>query len=259
MNSGELARLAGVSVRTLRHYHQIGVLPEPFRTTNGYRRYQIDDLVRLLRIKRLAALGIPLDRMPDLLDDTGRHLSKCPDRKPPELLEQLDRELAAEIERLTRQREIIAQIRAEGVAPDIPPELARFFAVFGTDGVSPALTENDRDQSILLAHLVGEQGRSQLAAFCELLASAVFAPRVATLVRRFTELTPDSDDDTIDALVGECVALFGAVVAELGGPAVLPVLDEKHLKLLDDYLDEQLNAAQQMFFTRAAVHFDADR
>ena len=279
MNSGELARLAGVSVRTLRHYHQIGVLPEPPRAGNGYRCYQIGDLVRLLRIKRLAALGIPLDRMPELLDDTGRHPPQPPHLPHPsepsdlphplepshppvppvssDLLDQLDRELDAEIERLTRQREIIAQIRAEGVAPDIPPELARFFAVFGSSGMSPALTATDRDQSVLLAHLVGERGRPRLAAFCELLASAEFAPRVAVFVRRFAELAPDADGDTIDTLVEECVALFGAVVTELGGAAVLPVVDEKQIRLLDDYLEEQLNPAQQTFFTRVAAYHDS--
>ena len=50
MLSSELAELAGVTVRTLRHYHQIGLLPEPPRSTGGYRRYNVSDLVRLLRI-----------------------------------------------------------------------------------------------------------------------------------------------------------------------------------------------------------------
>ena len=53
MKSSEIAKLAGVSVRTLRHYHAIGLLPEPPRGENGYRDYSAGDLARLLRIKRL--------------------------------------------------------------------------------------------------------------------------------------------------------------------------------------------------------------
>ena len=45
MRSGELAALAGVTVRTLRHYHQIGLLPEPERGGNGYRDYDVHDLL----------------------------------------------------------------------------------------------------------------------------------------------------------------------------------------------------------------------
>ena len=96
MRSGEVARLAGVSVRTLRHYHQIGVLPEPHRRGGGYRDYDVHDLIRLLRIRRLASLGIPLERIPALLDE---------DQDAGDVLAELDGELADQIARLTRQRE----------------------------------------------------------------------------------------------------------------------------------------------------------
>lgn len=60
MRSKELADLAGVTVRALRHYHQLGLLPEPPRAKNGYREYGAVDLARVLRIKRLSSLGISL-------------------------------------------------------------------------------------------------------------------------------------------------------------------------------------------------------
>ena len=68
MKSSEIAKLAGVSVRTLRHYHAIGLLPEPPRGENGYRDYGAGALARLLRIMSLASLGYPLARIGDLLD-----------------------------------------------------------------------------------------------------------------------------------------------------------------------------------------------
>lgn len=55
-----LARLVGCSERAIRHYHQIGLLAEPPRKSNGYRDYQISDLNRVLTIRALIDAGIPL-------------------------------------------------------------------------------------------------------------------------------------------------------------------------------------------------------
>ena len=41
----ELANLVGVTVRTVRHYHRLGLLPEPERRGNGYRSYGPADLI----------------------------------------------------------------------------------------------------------------------------------------------------------------------------------------------------------------------
>ncbi|WP_051266685.1 MerR family transcriptional regulator [Nakamurella lactea] len=60
MRIGELAALAGVSTRAVRHYHASGVLPDAARRSNGYRDYTAADLIRLLRVVRLTALGLTL-------------------------------------------------------------------------------------------------------------------------------------------------------------------------------------------------------
>lgn len=49
----QLAAYAGVTVRAVRHYHQIGLLPEPGRDRSGYRTYD-GAVVRLIRIRTLA-------------------------------------------------------------------------------------------------------------------------------------------------------------------------------------------------------------
>ena len=69
MHSNEVAKLAGVTVRTLRHYHQLGLLPEPPRQANGYRDYSPADVARVLRIKRLASLGFSLEDIGGMLND----------------------------------------------------------------------------------------------------------------------------------------------------------------------------------------------
>jgi DNA-binding transcriptional MerR regulator len=62
----EVARLAGVSGRTLRHYDRIGLLPAS-RSANGYRVYDGDQLARLQRILLLRQLGVGLDEIGRIL------------------------------------------------------------------------------------------------------------------------------------------------------------------------------------------------
>ncbi|MEU8383620.1 MerR family transcriptional regulator [Streptosporangium sp. NPDC048865] len=66
---GQLARMAGVSERTLRHYDRIGLLPPAaVDGSTGYRRYGVAELTRLERIRGLRRLGLPLRRIADLLN-----------------------------------------------------------------------------------------------------------------------------------------------------------------------------------------------
>jgi len=56
---GQLAEYTGVTVRAIRHYYQRGLLAEPGRDASGYRRYGGRAVVDLIRIKTLAAAGVP--------------------------------------------------------------------------------------------------------------------------------------------------------------------------------------------------------
>ena len=57
---GRLASYAGVTIRAVRHYHHIGLLPEPERDASGYRTYDAAAVVRLIRIRTLSEAGVPL-------------------------------------------------------------------------------------------------------------------------------------------------------------------------------------------------------
>jgi len=67
----QLAHLAGISVRTLHHYDQIGLLSPEERTPAGYRLYRQPDLMRLQQILFYKELDIPLDEIRRLLDQPG--------------------------------------------------------------------------------------------------------------------------------------------------------------------------------------------
>lgn len=208
VRSGELARLAGVTVRALRHYHQVGVLAEPARHRNGYREYDVHALIRVLRIKRLASLGIPLERMAGLLDSgVGRDSGTAAS----ELLAELDAEFAAQIDRLTTQRETIARLRASDAAPDVPPELAPFLSAFPFE-LSPDLAKFDRDQSVLLAHLAGEESLPQIVRLYERLSEPDLSAVVLDIYARFGQIGAHSTEQEISDLV-ECAAGAFAPVA----------------------------------------------
>ncbi|MCO1659956.1 MerR family transcriptional regulator [Pseudonocardia humida] len=66
---GQVARMAGVSARTLRHYDRIGLLaPAAVGHATGYRWYGVAELARLERIRGLQRLGLPLHRIVEVLD-----------------------------------------------------------------------------------------------------------------------------------------------------------------------------------------------
>jgi MerR family copper efflux transcriptional regulator len=67
MHIGEIAEKTGLSLRTLRHYDEIGLLRASGRTEGGFRLYTHDDLQRLLVIRRMKPLGYSLEEMIALL------------------------------------------------------------------------------------------------------------------------------------------------------------------------------------------------
>ena len=68
MNIGQLARLAGVPIDTVRYYERNGLLPLPARRASGYRNYQASDVERLRFVRRAKVLGFTLTEIRDLLE-----------------------------------------------------------------------------------------------------------------------------------------------------------------------------------------------
>ena len=238
MRSSELASLAHVTVRTLRHYHQVGVLPEPARGSNGYREYTVHDLIRLLRVKRLAARGVALDEIAGVLDaETDDHGA---------LLEQLDTAIDAEITRLRWQKALVQLLRAQQTAPDLPPELARFITMFPVVGRPEAALRLEREQAVLVAHLFDERGIAEVTGIYERLARPELADEVATLTHDFDHLDGPADGPEPAALASRMVALLAPVLAQLASvDDSLTVSDEIATALLVQFQDTSMNLAQR--------------
>lgn len=67
MHIGELADKTGLSLRTIRHYDEVGLLKPTGRSDGGFRLYTPVDLRRLMLIRRMKPLGFSLDEMAELL------------------------------------------------------------------------------------------------------------------------------------------------------------------------------------------------
>lgn len=247
MRSNELSSLAGVTTRTLRHYHQIGVLDEPPRSANGYRQYDVHDLIRVLRIRQLAALGVSLDRMPSLLEDATADA--------PEMLEQLDTELTTEIERLCSRRTLVAQLRAQPMSPDLPLELAPLLAaVMGQS--SSNIERMDRDQTVLLAHLADRDGMASLTALYERLSHPELLPSLIESTSAFSRLGEHTTDDELDTLVTHFVDTFATVIEAHSD--ISASLDSRGATgLFDEYTATTLNATQRRALVATVERLEA--
>lgn len=258
MQSTELASLAGVTVRTLRHYHQVGILAEPPRAANGYRRYGVHDLIRVLRIRRLAALGVPLDEMPNLLDGgAGETDDQGSDADgAAALLDRLDVELEAQMRRIAEQRALVAQLRLASGAPDMPPELARFLVVMAGMAPSPDVARMDRDQTVLLAHLVGQTGMPQLVGFYERMSEPDMLPAVMSIATRFAALGPSTSLDELSRFADDVVATFAPALRALDGDGV--GLDLSHgSHLFDEYSRSTLDETKQRALALIGLRLEA--
>lgn len=139
---GQLAAYAGVTVRAVRHYHQIGLLPEPERDASGYRRYSAKAAVSLIKIRTLANAGVPLSQIGLMLEADASTFA--------EALQRIGSHLHDEIERLETSRKQIAQL-ADGDSLALPPEVVSYLDRLREIGVSERMVEAERDGWILVA------------------------------------------------------------------------------------------------------------
>lgn len=138
----QLATYASVTVRAVRHYHQIGLLPEPERDRSGYRIYDAAAVVRLIRIRTLADAGVPLARVQELLDASSEEFAKG--------VREIDKELRDKIQQLQGNRQRIARLAA-GEHLALPDSVVDYLDRLRGLGVDERYIELERDSWIMLA------------------------------------------------------------------------------------------------------------
>ncbi|GAB3444236.1 MerR family transcriptional regulator [Actinophytocola sediminis] len=234
----QLAEEAGVTLRAVRHYHEIGLLDEPERRTNGHKRYTTVHLARLLRIRRLVELGFSLDRVRELLREGAPADSE---------LSELDDELAVTITLLQRRREEIAAVRRCGTSPDTARELA---------ALAPARPaqhqDRDRDLMALITHLYEPAGLREFGAVLSRHRESVVWPNEAV-----ENLPADADPDQIAEVAEQMVAEMSPLVRGVdSAPAREPGGSDDPERLFVDALREWYNPAQSEAILQARRKLD---
>jgi DNA-binding transcriptional MerR regulator len=197
---GQLAAYTGVTVRTVRHYHQIGLLPEPVRDAAGYRRYGAAAVVSLIKIRTLANAGVPLSQVGQMLE-----------ADPPafaEAVQRIDSHLRAEIERLANSREQIARLAA-GDSLTLPPEVVTYLDQLREIGVAERIVQGERDGWILVAARWPDHIREIMLGKIALLDD----PQVVRLYLALSEVL-DGDVDEGDPRLAEIADIMAAGLAE---------------------------------------------
>ncbi|MBF9336197.1 MerR family transcriptional regulator [Microbacterium lacticum] len=207
LTSNKLAQLAGTTVRTLRHYHAVGVLEEPPRGPNGYRRYGVQDLITVLRIRRMSSLGLSLDQIRWIL--TSRSGGDTADIDAE--LDALDASLAGQLERLQEQRQLIARIRSSETEPDLPPELTSVFRLLEKNNVDAASIEGQKQLAVLVAHLRPADGVRGMRDLLTAMGSSNRLQTAIDLSNRIQEINDSTAEATRAQLLEELVVFLAPV------------------------------------------------
>ena len=138
---GQMAEHVGVTVRAIRHYHERGLLPEPSRDASGYRRYDAQAVIDLVRIKVLVDSGVPLAHVADLL--TADH--ETFDARVAEI----DAALEQRIEELQRRRRQLRVLPA-GERLTLPEEVVALLDRLRSIGVGQVSVRLERDGWMLM-------------------------------------------------------------------------------------------------------------
>ena len=138
---GQLADYVGVTIRAVRHYHQRGLLPEPARDASGYRRYDAQAVIDLVRIKTLADAGVPLARIAELLDAEPERFAQA--------VIGIQAVLTERISVLERHRQAVAEL-VSGERLSLPAGVVDLLDDLRSIGVSQRAIEIERDGWIIL-------------------------------------------------------------------------------------------------------------
>ncbi|MCK7624517.1 MerR family transcriptional regulator [Streptomyces sp. RS10V-4] len=144
---GQAAAFVDITVKTVRHYHRLGLVAEPERDHSGYRRYGSADLLRLVQVRALAGAGVPLAEISELLDAEPERFATA--------LDDVRRRLTAQIEELTARRDTLHRL-AHGDRALLPDRACAVLDRLAELGFSPDYVTTQREALVLSRALAPE-------------------------------------------------------------------------------------------------------
>ena len=145
---GQLAKLSGVSIRTLHHYDEIGLLSPSMRSDSGHRFYSVEDVLRFQQIMSLRSLGFSLEQIREFLDE--------PQSSPLMVLEMHLSSLKKEIEERTELLDNLRKITT-GLRSGENPTVAELLKLIeGTAMIQKYYTQDQLDQLADRGRMLGD-------------------------------------------------------------------------------------------------------
>ncbi|MFB7587054.1 MerR family transcriptional regulator [Streptomyces sp. NPDC056169] len=144
---GQAAAFVGVTIKTVRHYHRLGLVAEPERDGSGYRRYGSAELLRLVQVRTLAGAGVPLAEIAELLDAEPERFAST--------LDDVHRRLTEQIEELTARRDTLHRL-AHGDRALLPDRACEVLDRLAELGFRPDYVATQREALVLTRALVPE-------------------------------------------------------------------------------------------------------
>ncbi|MFJ2865648.1 MerR family transcriptional regulator [Kitasatospora sp. NPDC087314] len=203
---GQAAAFAGVTIKTVRHYHRLGLVQEPERDGSGYRRYRSTDLLRLVQARTLAGAGVPLAEIGDLLDADPERFAAA--------LDDVRRRLTERIEDLVARRDTLHRL-TRGDRALLPDRACAVLDRLADLDFSPDYVATQREALVLAQALVPEV----FDPFLTQLEHWLDDPEWIELTKRgWAAMSWDPDDPRIDELASALAAKLLANRALLAMP-----------------------------------------
>ncbi|MGA5821651.1 MerR family transcriptional regulator [Kitasatospora sp. NPDC094028] len=204
---GRAAAFVGVTVKTVRHYHKLGLVVEPERDGSGYRRYGSGELLQLVQVRTLAAAGVPLADIGPMLDADAEGFDAA--------LADVGRQLTERIDELVARRDTLHRL-ADGDRALLPDRACAVLDRMPGLGFDPAYVAAQREALVLARALVPEV----LDGFLTQLEHGLDDPEYVDLVKRGWEAESwDPDDPRIEELAAAMAERYLANPALLGDRA----------------------------------------
>lgn len=203
---GQAAAFAGITIKTIRHYHQHGLIDEPSRDRSGYRRYGSADLLRLVQVRTLADAGIPLAEIVAILDAD-------PDQFAAALVD-VEQRLTSRIDELIARRDTLHRL-AGGDRVLLPDRACAILDRLPGLGFTEDFVTTAWEAMVLIKALVPENLDDYLAQ----VERSIDDPVYVSMIRRWS----DADDwEPNDPRVDELATAWADHL--LANPSLIPAL-----------------------------------
>ncbi|MFI9051935.1 MerR family transcriptional regulator [Streptomyces sp. NPDC053427] len=203
---GQAAAYVGVTIKTVRHYHRLGLVQEPERDGSGYRRYGSADLLRLVQVRTLAGAGVPLAEVGDLLDADPEGFTTA--------LDDVHRRLTERIEDLVARRDTLHRL-TQGDRALLPDRACAVLDRLADLDFSPDYVATQREALVLARALVPEVFDSFLTQLERWLDDSEW---IELTKRGWDAMSWDPDDPRIDRLATALADKLLANRAQLAMP-----------------------------------------